>query len=142
MKENKATAEWLGSLKEGKGTFSTGSGAISEANYNFGSRFANELGTNPEEMIAAAHAACFSMAVSAELGKLEVVPNSVKTVAIVSLDLSGDAPTVKSSHLEVEGDVPEGAEDKFRQAAETAKKGCPISRLLNAEITLDVKVVS
>jgi lipoyl-dependent peroxiredoxin len=137
-----ATATWKGSLKEGEGRFSASSGAFSDLAYSFRTRFEDEPGTNPEELIAAAHSACFSMALSAELGKAGVTPESVETTANVTLEPVDGAPTVTKSRLTVVATIPGGSEDVFRQAAEDAKKGCPISRLLNAEITLDAQLKS
>jgi lipoyl-dependent peroxiredoxin len=142
MRDSKGTAEWIGSLKEGNGTVSTGSGAISESPYSFGTRFGQDLGTNPEELIAAAHAACFSMAFGAQLGERGLTAESIKTTATVSLEKTDAGPTVTKSHLEMVARVPGASEEQFREAADAAKKGCPISRLLNAEITLDARLES
>ena len=136
----KASAEWRGSLKEGKGTVSTESGALGGTQYSFTTRFENGKGTNPEELIAAAHAGCFTMALSAELGKAGLVPASLKTSATVTLDKLEGGWTVTESHLEVVGKIPGASADAFRAAAEAAEKGCPISRLLNTKITMDAKL--
>jgi osmotically inducible protein OsmC len=138
--KRKASAEWRGDLKTGKGLVSTDSGALTDKPYSFTTRFENEKGTNPEELIAAAHAGCFTMALSGELGKAGLVPESLKTTATVSLDKLDAGWTVTESHLEVVGKIPGGSADAFRAAAEAAKKGCPISRLLNAKITLDANL--
>lgn len=140
MTDSNSSALWLGSLKEGKGSISTGSGALTDEPYSFGTRFGDDLGTNPEELIAAAHAGCFSMALAAELGKSGIEPDSISTKCTVSLDAIDGKPTVKKSHLEVKAKLNEGDEAAFKQAAEAAKAGCPISRLLNAEITMEASL--
>jgi lipoyl-dependent peroxiredoxin len=138
--KRKASAEWRGDLKTGKGLVSTDSGVLADKPYSFTTRFENEKGTNPEELIAAAHAGCFTMALSGELGKVGLVPESLKTTATVSLDKLDAGWTVTESHLEVVGKIPGGSADAFRAAAEAAEKGCPISRLLNTKITMDAKL--
>jgi lipoyl-dependent peroxiredoxin len=135
--DRSASAVWNGSLKEGKGTISSQSGALKSMQYSFGSRFAEGVGTNPEELIAAAHAGCFSMALSAELGKAGFTPDSIETTAAVTLDMH-DKPTVTKIHLTTKAKVPSIDKAKFDEIANGAKEGCPISRLLKAaEITLD-----
>jgi lipoyl-dependent peroxiredoxin len=135
--ERSASAVWNGSLKEGKGTISSKSGAFKELPYDFAKRFGDAPGTNPEERIAAAHASCFSMALSAELGKAGFTPDSIETTAVVTLDLH-DKPTVTKSHLITKAKIPGIDKAKFDEIAAGAKAGCPISRLLAAaEITLD-----
>jgi len=136
--DRSASAVWNGSLKEGKGTISSQSGALKAMQYSFGSRFAEGVGTNPEELIAAAHAGCFTMALSAELGKAGFTPDSVETTAVVTLDMH-DKPTVTKIHLTTKAKVPNIDKAKFDEIAKGAKEGCPISRLLApaAEITLD-----
>jgi osmotically inducible protein OsmC len=136
----KASAVWKGGLKDGKGTVSTESGAFSNTAYSFHTRFENEKGTNPEELIAAAHAGCFSMALSAELGKAEMTPQSISTTATVTLEMLEGGPTVTSSHLETVAKIPGADKAAFEKAANAAKAGCPISRLLNTKITLDAKL--
>jgi len=138
----KASAVWKGGLKDGKGTVSTESGAFSNTAYSFHTRFENEKGTNPEELIAAAHAGCFSMALSAELGKAEMTPQSISTTATVTLEMLEGGPTVTSSHLETVAKIPGADKAAFEKAANAAKAGCPISRLLNTRITLDAKLES
>ena len=136
-----ASAEWQGDLKSGQGLVSTESGVLRSTRYSFTTRFEGEKGTNPEELIAAAHAGCFTMALSGELGKANLKPESLRTTATVVLEkLETTGWTVTESHLEVGGKVPGASADAFRAAAETASKGCPISRLLNAKITLDAKL--
>ena len=140
--DRSASAVWNGSLKEGKGTISSQSGALKELQYSFATRFADGLGTNPEELIAAAHAGCFSMALSAELGKAGFTPDSIETSAVVTLDLH-DKPTVTKIHLTTKAKIPGIDKAKFDEIADGAKKGCPISRLLAAaEITLDATLVT
>jgi osmotically inducible protein OsmC len=136
----KASAEWRGGLKDGKGTVSTESGVLTGAAYSFGTRFENAKGTNPEELIAAAHAGCFSMALSAQLGGAGITPESIKTTASVTLEKVGDGFSVTSSHLEVIAKIPGANPAAFEKAANEAKAGCPISKLLNAKITMDAKL--
>ena len=138
--KRKASAEWRGDLKTGKGLVSTDSGALRAAPYSFTTRFEEEKGTNPEELIAAAHAGCFTMALSGELGKAGLVPEALRTTATVTLDKLEGGWTVTESHLEVVGKIPGASADAFRAAAEAAEKGCPISRLLKAKITMDAKL--
>jgi osmotically inducible protein OsmC len=129
--DRSASAVWNGSLKEGKGTISSQSGALKSLQYSFSTRFADGVGTNPEELIAAAHAGCFTMALSAELGKAGFTP----------LDMH-DKPTVTKIHLTTKAKVPSIDKAKFDEIADGAKKGCPISRLLAAaEISLDATLV-
>jgi lipoyl-dependent peroxiredoxin len=135
-----ASAVWKGGLKDGRGTVSAESGVLSNVPYNFSMRFENEKGTNPEELIAAAHAACFSMALSGQLGNAGMTAESINTTATVTLEKVGDAFTVTSSHLDTTVRIPNADKAKFQQAAEGAKAGCPISRLLNTKITLDAKL--
>jgi lipoyl-dependent peroxiredoxin len=134
-----ASAEWKGNLKEGKGTVSTESGVLSQAQYSFSTRFENGKGTNPEELVAAAHAGCFSMALSAELGKANVTPESIATTATLTMEKLDAGWTVTEIHLDVKGKVPAGSESAFDTAANAAKAGCPISRLLNTKITMTVQ---
>lgn len=140
--ERKASAVWRGGLKDGKGTISTASGALSDTQYSFSTRFENGTGTNPEELIAAAHAGCFTMALSAELGKASITPASLETAATVTMDKLDAGWTVTKVHLEVKGKIPGGDPAAFNTAAETAKKNCPISRLLNATITMTAALQS
>jgi osmotically inducible protein OsmC len=136
----KASAEWRGGLKDGKGTVSTESGVLANAQYSFSTRFEDGKGTNPEELIAAAHAGCFSMALSAQLGAAGITPESVRTSAAVTLEKVGDGFSVTASHLDVTARIPGGDRAAFQKAAEQAKAGCPISKLLNAKITMDAKL--
>ena len=140
--KRKGSAVWKGGLKDGNGTVSTESGALKQQQYSFGTRFADGVGTNPEELIAAAHAACFSMALSGQLGEAGMKPDAIETTATVTLEKTDAGFTVTAVHLDVTADIPSADAAKFQTAAENAKKGCPISRLLNATITLDAKLRS
>jgi osmotically inducible protein OsmC len=138
--KRKASAVWHGGLKDGKGSISTESGVLKETQYSFGTRFENGPGTNPEELIAAAHAGCFSMAFSAELGRAGITPESIATSATVTLEKNDAGWTVTESHLDVTAKVPGGNREQILGIANVAKAGCPISRLLYAKISLDAKV--
>jgi len=131
---------WSGGLKDGKGTVSTDTGVLSDVPYNFRMRFENEKGTNPEELIAAAHAACFSMALSGTLGEAGMTAESIATKATVSLDQTASGFTVTASHLQTTVKIPNADNAAFQKAVEAAKSGCPISKLLNATITMDAKL--
>lgn len=137
----KGSAVWRGTIKDGQGTISTQTGALNEAPYGFGSRFASEPGTNPEELIAAAHAACFSMAFSLMLGEAGHAAESIETEAEVRLEKQNDGFAIVSSHLQVKAHIPSIPDDVFREIAEQAKSGCPVSKLLNAQITMDASLV-
>jgi lipoyl-dependent peroxiredoxin len=137
----KASAVWNGSLKEGKGTISTESKVLSNAQYSFSTRFENGIGTNPEELIAAAHAGCFTMALSAQLGNAGITPESLETTAAVTLEKLEAGFTVTKIHLDVTAKIPGTDAAAFEKAAQNAKAGCPISRLLKAEITMSAKLV-
>jgi osmotically inducible protein OsmC len=137
----KASAVWKGSLKEGKGTISSDSGVLSNTPYSFSTRFENAKGTNPEELIAAAHAGCFTMALSAQLGNAGITPESLETTASLTLDKLDAGWTVTKIHLDVAARIPGAEKAAFDKAAENAKAGCPISRLLNAQITMTARLV-
>jgi osmotically inducible protein OsmC len=137
----KASAVWKGSLKEGKGTISSDSGVLSDTPYSFSTRFENAKGTNPEELIAAAHAGCFTMALSAQLGNAGITPESLETTASLTLDKLDAGWTVTKIHLDVAARIPGAEKAAFDKAAENAKAGCPISRLLNAQITMTARLV-
>jgi osmotically inducible protein OsmC len=141
MKRN-ASAFWRGDLKTGQGQISTDSGVLDQTPYSFSTRFESAKGTNPEELIAAAHAGCFTMALAAELGKLGITPESLHTTATVTLDRDSSGFSVTESHLETRAKIPGGDPEAFRNAATTAETGCPISKLLKAKITLDAKMES
>jgi osmotically inducible protein OsmC len=137
--KRKASAVWRGGLKDGKGSISTDSGVLKETQYSFGTRFENSIGTNPEELIGAAHAGCFSMAFAAELGKAGLTPESIHTTATITLDKTDAGFTVTESHLDLIAKIPGADREKLLAIANAAKAGCPISRLLNAKVTLDAK---
>ena len=132
-----ANAEWKGELKQGKGVISTESGALSNVPYGFSNRFEDEKGSNPEELIGAAHAGCFSMALSGQLGEAGLTADSIRTTADVTLDKVDGGFAVTKVHLTVKAKVPGADQAAFDTAANNAKAGCPISKLLNAEITMD-----
>jgi osmotically inducible protein OsmC len=138
--KRKASAVWHGGLKDGKGGISTDSGALKDTQYSFGTRFENGVGTNPEELIAAAHAGCFAMAFSAELGKVGLTPESIAANATVTLDKTDAGWTVTGSHLDVKAKVPGANRTTVLGIANVAKAGCPISRLLKANVTMDATV--
>jgi osmotically inducible protein OsmC len=137
----KASAVWNGSLKEGKGTISTDSGVLSKTQYSFSTRFENGAGTNPEELIAAAHAGCFTMALSAQLGNAGLTPENLETTAAVTLEKLDAGFTITKVHLDVTAKVPGADQAAFEKAAANAKAGCPISRLLKAEITMTARLL-
>jgi osmotically inducible protein OsmC len=135
--ERTASAVWNGPLKEGKGTITTQSGVLSDAPYSFVTRFENGKGTNPEELIAAAHAGCFTMALSAQLGTMNFTPQSLRTSAKLTLEKLDAGWTISKIHLDVSARVPGISASAFESAAASAKANCPVSRLLKAEITMD-----
>jgi lipoyl-dependent peroxiredoxin len=136
-----AEAKWTGTLKEGEGTVSTESQTIKSAKLAFNYRFGDQPGTNPEELIAAAHASCFSMAFANEMKKLDLNPHEIRTRATVDLENTNGSFAVTKSHLTVETTVT-GPEDRVKIAGETAKTNCPISKLLRAQVTLELNVYS
>src|SRR4030081_1197854 len=138
--QRKASAEWKGGLKDGKGTVSSASGILSDTPYSFTTRFENAPGTNPEELIAAAHAACFSMALSAQLGGVNLTPESISTAATLTMEKLDAGWTITAVQLDVTARVPKADEAAFRKAAEDAKKGCPVLKVLNANITMNAKL--
>ncbi|MFL6579481.1 MAG: OsmC family protein [Burkholderiales bacterium] len=133
----KAWAVWKGSIKEGGGTMSTETGVLKEAPYGFRSRFENGKGTNPEELIGAAHAGCFSMALSLMLGTAGMTPEKIETHAEVSLDKAGEGFEITASHLTVKARIPGANATQFQEIANKAKAGCPVSKVLKAKITMD-----
>ena len=137
-----ASAEWTGGLKDGKGAISTDSTVLNNTQYSFGTRFENGVGTNPEELIAAAHAGCFSMALSAQLGQAGMTAQSIKTKATVTLDQVEGGFAITASHLDVTVKIPGADKTAFETAANNAKAGCPVSKVLNAKITMDAKLES
>jgi osmotically inducible protein OsmC len=133
-----ASAVWHGTLKEGKGSISTQSGTLKDTQYSFAARFAEGVGTNPEELIAAAHASCYTMALSAQLTEAGFNPDTIETKAVVTLDLHGEGPTITKIHLTNTSKIPGIDKAKFDDLATKAKLGCPVSKVLKgAEITLD-----
>jgi len=134
------SAVWRGGLKDGKGTVSTQSGVLKDTQYSFSTRFEDGAGTNPEELIAAAHAGCFSMALSGQLGNAGLTADEINTTATVTLEKGAQGFAVTKVHLVVEASVPGASEEQFATAAGNAKSGCPISKLLNAEITMEAKL--
>ncbi|MGI8918187.1 MAG: OsmC family protein [Pyrinomonadaceae bacterium] len=141
MKRN-ASAEWKGGLKDGKGTISTDSGVLADTQYSFSTRFEDGKGTNPEELIAAAHAGCFSMALSGQLGQAGLTAESIRTTASVKLEKTDAGFAITSVHLEVKARVPGADQQAFATAANNAKAGCPVSKVLKAEITMNASLES
>jgi osmotically inducible protein OsmC len=139
--QRSASAHWQGGLKDGRGTVTTASGVLSQTQYSFSTRFENGVGTNPEELIAAAHAGCFSMALSAQLEGAGLKADAIDTTAKLTFEKVGENFTITKIHLELRAKVPNADDAKFQKAAADAKAGCPVSRVLNAEITLDAKLV-
>jgi osmotically inducible protein OsmC len=135
-----ASAQWDGDLKAGKGTLSTASGVLGSTPYSFAARFEGGKGTNPEELLAAAHAGCFTMALAAELGKAHLVPRTLRTTATISLDRGETGWSVTASHLAVTASVPGASDEAFQKAAKAAETGCPVSKLFHAKITLAAKL--
>lgn len=140
--KRKASAVWKGGLKDGKGTISSDSGVLENTQYSFSTRFEEGKGTNPEELIAAAHAGCFSMALSGQLGNAGMTADEIKTTATITLEKTDAGFTVTASHLDVTAKIPGADAKAFETAANNAKAGCPISRLLNTIVTMDAKLAS
>jgi lipoyl-dependent peroxiredoxin len=138
--KRKASAVWKGGLKDGKGTISTDSGVLSDTQYSFSTRFEQGVGTNPEELIAAAHAGCFAMALSAQLGDAGLTAERIRTTASVTLDKTEAGFTITAVHLDVTAKIPGADQQAFERAANNAKAGCPVSKVLNAQITMDAKL--
>jgi lipoyl-dependent peroxiredoxin len=138
--QRKASAVWKGGLKDGKGTISAPGGVLNNTQYSFSTRFENAPGTNPEELIAAAHAGCFSMALSAQLGGANLTPESISTTVTLSLDKLDSGWTITASHIDVVGKVPGADAATFQKYAEAAETGCPVSKVLNAKITMNAKL--
>ncbi len=137
-----ANAQWQGGLKDGKGVISTDSGVLENSQYSFGTRFESGKGTNPEELIGAAHAGCFSMALSMILGDAGYTADTIDTKATVTLDQVDGGFAITTIHLDVSARVPNADEQAFSKAANDAKEGCPISKVLNAKISMDAKLLS
>ena len=138
--QRNASAVWTGGLKDGKGEVSAPSGVLSHTPYSFTTRFENAPGTNPEEFIAAAHAACFSMALSAQLGAANLKAESINTKATLTLDKQEAGWSITAIHLDVTAKLPGGDEAAFQKSAQEAKTGCPVSKVLKAEITMTAKL--
>lgn len=138
--DRKASATWTGGLKDGKGAVSGASGVLRDTPYSFKTRFESEPGTNPEELIAAAHAGCFSMALSAQIEKAGLKPEKIETEATVKLEKQEAGFTITAVHLKVNAKVSPADDAKFQEAAKNAKEGCPVSRVLNATITMEAKL--
>jgi osmotically inducible protein OsmC len=140
--KREARVRWTGGIKDGSGNMTTDSGVLSSTPYGFKDRFEDGANTNPEELIAAAHAGCFSMALAGQLGKAGMTPESIETTARVSLEPEGEGFVIPSVHLDVTMKIPGADRAAAMKAAEEAKKNCPVSRLLNADITMDAAVES
>lgn len=139
MKRN-ASAHWSGGLKDGKGSLTSPSGVLKNTPYSFHTRFEDQPGTNPEELIAAAHAGCFSMALSAQLGSAGMTAESIDTTATVTMEKTDAGFSITAVHLDLRARIPGADKAKFEEAAQSAKAGCPVSRVLNAKITLEAKL--
>jgi len=138
--QRKASAVWKGGLKDGKGTISSTSGVLSNTPYSFTTRFEGTPGTNPEELIAAAHASCFSMALSAQLAGANLTPESINTAATLTMEKLESGWTITAVHLDVTARVPNADAAAFQKAADNAKSGCPVSKVLKADITMSAKL--
>ena len=140
--KTQGSAAWSGGIKDGKGSISTKSGALSAYPYGFASRFEGKPGSNPEELIGAAHAACFTMALSLILGEAGLTATQMDTTAEVTLDKVGDGYAITASHLTLKAKIPGATEAKFKELAAMAKAGCPVSKLLKADISLDASLIA
>ena|SRR5215469_5015500 len=137
-----ANAQWKGDLKTGKGSISTASGVLDKAQYSFSTRFEEGKGTNPEELLAAAHAGCFSMALSAQLGQATLTAESIETECAISLIKQPDGFSITESHLSLKAKVPGATQEQFDTAVQAAKAGCPVSKLFKTNITLSAQLLS
>jgi len=140
--DRKAKAEWKGDLRSGSGSISSASGVLSNTPYSFKTRFEQGTGTNPEELLAAAHAGCFSMALSLMLQNEGLKADSIQTSCTVSLEKEGEGFSIKRSHLELKARIPGASEETFERVTTAAKEGCPVSKLFDTEITLDAHLES
>ena len=140
--QRKASAAWQGGLKDGKGTLSSDSGVLEQTPYSFQTRFESTPGTNPEELIAAAHAGCFTMALSAQLGSAGLTAERLETTATVSLEKDGDGFSITRSHLDLVARIPGADQAKFDAAVKAAETGCPVSKVLNAQISVSARLES
>ena len=136
MMDRKATAIWEGSLKDGKGVISTESGVLKQTQYSFSTRFENGVGTNPEELLAAAHAGCFAMALSNQLGSVGLTPKKLEARATISIEKKSDGFTITKSHIDLVAVIPGATQEQFQTAVKTAEVGCPVSKLFKAEISV------
>jgi lipoyl-dependent peroxiredoxin len=135
------SAEWHGDLKSGKGTVSSGSGVLNRTQYSFQTRFEDGAGTNPEELLAAAHAGCFSMALSAQLAQAGLTAESIETTCTITLEKQPEGFAITESHLDLKARVPGAAQDAFEKAVQAAKTGCPVSKLFRANVTLNSQLL-
>lgn len=135
-----ANAQWRGDLKSGQGSLSTASGVLSSTPYSFHTRFEDGKGTNPEELLAAAHAGCFTMALSAQLAQANLTAESLETICTINLEKQPDGFAITESHLELKAKVPGASQEAFDKAVQAAKTGCPVSKLYKANITLSAKL--
>jgi osmotically inducible protein OsmC len=140
--DRKATAVWTGGLKDGKGSISTESGVLKQTQYSFSARFENGVGTNPEELLAAAHAGCFTMALSGQLGKAGLTAEKLETTATVTLAKVGEGFAINKSHLDLVARIPGADKAKFDEAVKAAETGCPVSKLFKAEISVSARLES
>ncbi len=140
--QRSAEAQWRGDMKSGAGRISTASGTLSQTPYSFHSRFEQGKGTNPEELLAAAHAGCFTMAVSAQLAQAGLKADSLNTTCVITLDKTDGGFGITESHLELKAKIPGATKEAFEKATEAAKSGCPVSKLYNTKITLDARLES
>src|SRR5580700_77654 len=140
--QRKASAVWQGGLKDGKGSISTASGVLKDTQYSFSTRFENGVGTNPEELLAAAHAGCFTMALSAQLGGAGMTAQKLETTATITLDKVGDGFSITKSHLDLAATIPGADQAKFDAAVKAAETGCPVSKLFKAEISVSARLSS
>jgi osmotically inducible protein OsmC len=138
--ERTASAVWNGGLKDGNGTLSTASGVLERTPYDFRMRFESEPGTNPEELIGAAHAGCFSMALAGQLEKAGLKAERIETAATVTLEMGQAGPAIKAVHLDVRARVPGASQEAFDQAAQNTRTGCPVSKALNVDITMNARL--
>ena len=138
--KRKASAVWTGGLKDGRGAISTDSGVLKETQYSFSTRFENGVGTNPEELIGAAHAGCFSMALSGQLGAAGMTAERIQTTATVALEKLESGFAITGIHLDLTAKIPGGDAAAFQKAAAAAKEGCPVSKALKVPITIDAKL--
>src|SRR5258705_2383959 len=140
--QRKASAVWQGDLRIGKGSISTDSGVLKQTQYSFSTRFENGIGTNPEELLAAAHAGCYTMALSGQLGNAGMTAQKLETTATVTLEKVGDAFSITKSHLDLVAQIPGADKAKFETAVKAAETGCPVSKLFKAEISVTARLVS